>query len=370
MADSESKLDRGAAGFRVGIVGAAGYAGAELVRLVHGHPKLELTYVAARERAGQTLAQAVPSTAGVSRLGELVLEAFDPADVRRLQDRCDVVFLGLPHEASGPAAEALLAAGLVVVDLSAAFRMKEAASYERWYGHRHPTALAQKAVYGLPELHRAELAGARLIATPGCHVTSALLPLAPLLRRRSSGEESLVEPNGIVIDTKTGVSGAGRSPSASTHFAEAAEGARPYKVAGSHRHTPEIEQELSLVAGSPVRVLLTPHLVPMTRGLLSTCYARARPGTTAEACRQAAHDFYRDGLVTVLEGDLLPDTLFVRGSARAHVAYALDERTGFLIGMCAIDNLARGASAGAVQALNVASGWPDALGLPEVGLFP
>ena len=370
MADSESNLDRGAERLRVGIVGAAGYTGAELLRIVHGHPRLDLAFVAARERAGQVLANAVPSTAGVPGIGDLLLESFDPTDVRGVRDRCDVVFLGLPHEASAPAAEALLAAGLVVVDLSAAFRLKDAAHYEPWYGHRHATALAQKAVYGLPELHRAELRGARLIATPGCHVTSALLPLAPLLGPRSSDKEALAESDGIIVDTKTGVSGAGRSPSSATHFAEAAEGARPYKVAGAHRHTPEIEQELSIVAGRPVRVLLTPHLVPMTRGLLATCYARARPGTTVEACREAARDFYRDGLVTILEGDHLPDTLFVRGSARAHVAYALDVHTGFLLGMCAIDNLARGASAEAVQALNVARGWPDALGLPEVGLFP
>jgi N-acetyl-gamma-glutamyl-phosphate reductase len=191
--------------------------------------------------------------------------------------------------------------------------------------------------------------------------------LAPLLGSRAS---ALVERDGIVIDTKTGVSGAGRSPSPSTHFAEAAESARPYKVAGSHRHTPEIEQELSILAGAPVRVLLTPHLVPMTRGLLSTCYARARPGTGAAACRDAARAFYAEGLVSVLDGDQLPDTLFVRGSARAHVAYDLDVRTGFLLAMCAIDNLARGASAEAVQALNVSRGWPDGLGLPEVGLFP
>ena len=374
--DSESRSD-GTAGaqdrgepLRVGIVGAAGYTGAELVRLIHRHPRLELTLVAARERAGQKLAQAVPSTAGVPELGDLVLETFDPANAANVRARCEVAFLGLPQEASGPAAEALLAAGLVVVDLSAAFRMKEATSYEPWYGHRHPTALSQKAVYGLPELHRAELRGASLIATPGCHVTSALLPLAPLLRHRGSEGEPLVERDGIIIDTKTGVSGAGRSPSPSTHFAEAAEGARPYKVAGAHRHTPEIEQELSIEAGSQVLVLLTPHLVPMTRGLLSTCYVRARAGTTVEACRDAARAIYRDGLVTVLDGDHLPDTLFVRGSARAHVAYALDVRTGLVLGMCAIDNLAKGASAQAVQALNVSRGWPDALGLPEVGLFP
>jgi len=360
MAASES--------LRVGIVGAAGYTGAELLRLIHGHPRLELTYVAARERAGQKLDQAVPSTAGVAGLGDLVLEAFDAARAADLRARCEVLFLGLPHEASAGAAEALLAAGLVVVDLSAAFRMTEAQSYEPWYGHRHATTLAKQAVYGLPELHREELAGARLIATPGCHVTSALLPLAPLLRRGVAG--ALVEHDGIVIDTKTGVSGAGRSPSASKPYSETAEGTRPYKVAGTHRHTPEIEQELSRAAGVPVRVLLTPHLIPMTRGLLATCYARARTGTTVEACREAARSFYREGLVTILDEGQLPDTLFVRGSARAHVAYALDGRTGFVLAMCAIDNLARGASGQAIQALNVSMGWPDGIGLPQIGLFP
>jgi len=353
---------------RVGIVGAAGYTGSELVRLIHGHPRLELTYVAARERAGQKLETAVPSTAGVPGLGDRVLEPFDAARAGDLRGRCDVVFLGLPHDASAGAADPLLASGIKVVDLSAAFRLKEAAPYERWYGHRHATALSSRAVYGLPELHRAELAGAELIAVPGCHVTSALLALSPLLSRASGAP--LVEKDGLVIDTKTGVSGAGRALQSSSHFSETAEGVRPYKVAGSHRHTPEIEQELSLVAGEPVRVLFTPHLVPMTRGLLATCYARARQGTTAEACARAAAEYYRGGLVTVLEGERLPDTLFVRGSARAHVAYAHDVRTGLILAFCAIDNLARGASAEAIQALNVSLGWPDALGLPQVALFP
>jgi N-acetyl-gamma-glutamyl-phosphate reductase len=357
-------IESGGTRLRTGIVGAAGYTGAELVRLIHAHPRLELTYVAARERAGQKLEQAIPSTAGIAGLGDRVLEPFDPTRAADLRGRCDVMFLGLPHEASAAAAEPLLASGIRVLDLSAAFRLKEPAPYEKWYGHRHATALSRRAVYGSPELHRAELAGAELIAVPGCHVTSALLALAPVIRRE------LVDKEGIIVDTKTGVSGAGRSLSTGTHFSETAEGTRPYKVAGAHRHTPEIEQELSLLAGQEIRILMTPHLVPMTRGLLATCYARARPGTTVEVCRKAAAELYRGGLVTVLDGDALPDTLFLRGSARAHVAYAFDERTGYLLSFCAIDNLARGASAQALQALNVSMGWPDALGLPEVALFP
>jgi N-acetyl-gamma-glutamyl-phosphate reductase len=356
---SESKL-------RVGIVGAAGYTGAELVRLLHMHPRLEITYVAAKERAGQKLEVALPSTAGVAGLGDRVLEPFDATRAADLRGKCDIIFLGLPHEASAGAAEPLLASGIKVVDLSAAFRIKEPAPYEKWYGHQHATELSRRAVYGLPELHRGELAGAPLIAVPGCHVTSALLALSPLLARGAA----LVEAQGLIIDTKTGVSGAGRGLSAGSHFAETAEGVRAYKVAGSHRHTPEIEQELSLVAGEEIRILLTPHLVPMTRGLLATCYARAKPGVDAAACARAAVEFYRGGLVTVLEGERVPDTLHVRGSARAQVSYAKDERTGLILAFCAIDNLARGASAEAIQALNVSLGWPDALGLPEVALFP
>ncbi len=349
---------------RVGIVGAAGYTGAELVRLAHRHPRLLITFVAARERAGKLLGEALPSTAGVPGVGDLVLETFEPERAPEVASRCDVVFTALPHAASARAGKALLDAGCQVIDLSADYRLRDAGTYAAWYGeHPHPELCAD-AVYGLPELHRAELEGARLIAAPGCYPTCSILALAPLL---SAG---LVEPSGIVIDAKSGVSGAGRSPGASTHYPETAEGIRPYKIAGTHRHTPEIEQELARAAGSEVRVVFTPHLVPMTRGLLATAYARARAGTTADACREAARAAYRDGLVTVLDGDRLPDTLHVRGSARAHVAYALDARTGLVVAIGAIDNLARGASAQAVQALNVSRGLPDALGLPEIALFP
>lgn len=349
---------------RVGIVGAAGYTGAELLRLVHGHPRLELAWVAARERAGRRLGEVLPSMDGVAGLGDRVLERFEPDDVAAAVTRADVVFTALPHATSARAGAALFEAGVRVVDLSADFRLRDPAIYAAFYGEHPAPALLSRAVYGQPELHRAELAGARLIAAPGCYPTSSVLPLAPLLAR------GLVEPRGLIIDSKSGVSGAGRTPAPSTHFSETSEGIRAYKVAGAHRHTPEIEQELSRAAGEPVTVVFTPHLVPMTRGILSVGYALARPGTTAEACRAAAREHYREGLVTVLDEGRLPDTLWVRGSARAHVAYALDERTGTVLAFGAIDNLTRGASAQAVQALNVALGLADGLGLPEVALFP
>jgi N-acetyl-gamma-glutamyl-phosphate reductase len=349
---------------RVGILGAGGYTGAELVRLLHGHPRLSIVMVGAREKAGKRLSEVLPGALGVAGLSDLVLEPFEPEQAPELAKRIDVAFLCLPHAASARAGKALFAAGVKVVDLSADFRLKDAAVYQKTYGEHPATELLSQAVYGQPELHRAELAGARLIAAPGCHVTTSLLPLAPLLKSQ------LIEPTPVIIDSKTGVSGGGRSPAPAFHFPEAAEGIRPYKVGSTHRHVPELEQELSLVAGQPIKVCFTPVLVPMSRGILVTAYARPKPGVTAEACRAAAGELYREGLVTVLPAGTLPDTLWVRGSARAHVAYVLDEHAGMLLAMCAIDNLARGASAQAVQAFNVAEGWPDALGLPELPLCP
>jgi N-acetyl-gamma-glutamyl-phosphate reductase len=349
---------------RVGILGAGGYTGAELVRLVHQHPRLRLTLVAAREKAGKRLTDVLPGALGVSGLSELVLEAFDPEQALELAKRIDVAFLCLPHAASARAGKALYEAGVPVVDLSADFRLKDGAVYEKTYGEHPAKELLSKAVYGQPELHRAELAGAKLIAAPGCHVTTSLLPLAPLLK----GE--LIDAAPIIIDSKTGVSGGGRSPAAAFHFPEASEGIRPYKVGSQHRHVPEIEQELTLAAGKPITVCFTPVLAPMSRGILVTAYARPKPGVTAETCRKAAEELYRGGLVSVLPEGTLPDTLWVRGSARAHVGYVLDQHAGLLLAMCTIDNLARGASAQAVQAFNVSQGWPDALGLPELPLFP
>jgi N-acetyl-gamma-glutamyl-phosphate reductase len=349
---------------RVGILGAGGYTGAELVRLVHQHPRLRLVLVAAREKAGKRLTDVLPGALGVSGLSELVLEPFEPEQAPELAKRIDVAFLCLPHAASARAGKALYAAGVQVVDLSADFRLKDSAVYEKTYGEHPAKELLAQAVYGQPELHRGELSGATLIAAPGCHVTTSILPLAPLLKSK------LIETAPIIIDSKTGVSGGGRSPSPAFHFPESSEGIRPYKVGSTHRHVPEIEQELSLAAGQSITVCFTPVLAPMSRGILVTAYVKPRAGVTADACRQAATGLYAGGLVTVLPEGTLPDTLWVRGSARAHVAYVHDQHAGLILAMCTIDNLARGASAQALQAFNVSRGWADSLGLPELPLFP
>lgn len=350
---------------RAGILGVAGYTGAELLRLLAGHDELSVAWVGGKGSAGKALSEVLPGSAGHPPYADLQIEAFEPSQAAHLSEQLDVVFCALPHGASAGAVAALYAAGLTVVDLSADFRFKSAAVYEQWYGpHPHPELLGL-AVYGQPETHRADLKGARLIASPGCYPTSAILPVSPLLA------EGLIEPAGLVVDSKSGVSGAGRGASQSKLFCEADGSLRAYSVAGQHRHGPEIEQELALAAGAEVRLLFTPQVVPAARGILTTAYARPRPGCTLERALEAARSRYpKGGLVRVLEGGALPDTRTVNGSALATLTYALDERTGLLLCVCAIDNLCRGASGQAVQALNVARGWPERLGLPSVAMFP
>lgn len=350
---------------RVGILGAAGYTGAELIRLIDVHPHLELTFVAARENAGQLLGNVVPTTEGIEGLGDMMLESFDEDQAASVAERVDVVFAALPHAASARLGGALLDAGVQVVDLSADFRLRDLETYEKWYGPHPRPDLIERAVYGLPELYRDELKDARLIAGPGCYPTSALLPLVPLIK------EGLIDAKGpLIVDSKTGTSGAGRKPLPNTTLSEASEGIRPYKIAGTHRHTPEIEQELSVAAGTDVRVLFTPQLAPMIRGILTTTYAPLRIGATADDCRAAASKHIGSPLVSILPEGRLPDTLHVRGSGRAHVGYAFDERTGLVLGMCAIDNLARGASSQAVHALNVSRGFSETDGIPRIAQFP
>lgn len=348
----------------VAVVGASGYTGAELVRLCAGHPRLELVAACAERSAGSRVEHVFPHLAG--RVS-MELEPFEPA---RLAGRAEVIFSALPHGQSAAAVGDLVDGGALVIDLSADFRLRDPAVHAEWYGpHLHPRPdLLDRAVYGLPELHRDALRevgrGGRLVAGPGCYPTAAILAAAPLLRA------GLLVDRSLVIDAKSGVSGAGRSPGLATHFPEMGEGVRAYKVAGQHRHTPEMEQELGRAAGRPVIVTFTPQLVPMSRGILSCVYGEPAGPVTEADLRAAVRDFYRDEpFVTVIESGL-PDTGHVRGTNRAHVAVHLDRRAGRVLAMAAIDNLGKGAAGQAVQCLNLALGIDETEGLAGVAAFP
>lgn len=345
---------------RVAVVGATGYTGAELLRLLVGHPAVTVTALCARDKLTPRASAVLPSLTG---LLELPIEPFDADAVAA---RADVAFCALPHGASIPCVAALRARGLTVLDLSADFRLRDPAVYARWYGAEHAaTGLLAEAVYGLPELHRERLRGARLVAVPGCYPTASALPVIPLLRA------GLVRSDDVVVHALSGVSGAGRTPGASYHFPECSEGARSYKAAGTHRHTPEIEQTLADVAGSPVAITFTPTLVPMTRGILSTVYLRPARGVTAAELVAAARDFYAGSpAVAVLEPGQYPDTLWVRGSNRAHVAYFVDPRVDRIVAQCAIDNLVKGAAGQAIQAMNLCLGFDEGAGLGGPAVFP
>ena len=344
---------------RVAILGATGYTGAELLRLLLQHPEVRVTEIVGQSKSGQRVASVLPALAG------LVSGDVASYDAERIAKNADVAFACLPHGASGKIVAELHGKGLPVLDLSADFRLRDPKVHAEWYGHDEAPALRETAVYGLPELFREHLKGASLVAVPGCYPTASSLPLAPLL------EAGAIEDGPIVIDAKSGVSGAGRQPGERTHFAETTEGFRAYKTGGSHRHTPEIEQTLSRVSGREVRVSFVPHLVPMTRGILASAYVRLRPGFDAQRATELARARYEGSpSVHVLDPGGCPDTLWVRGSNRAHLSYTLDARTGWLLCQGAIDNLVKGASGQAVQCFNLVRGYAEGLGLGGAAMWP
>ena len=344
---------------RATIVGGTGYTGAELVRLVLGHPSLELASIVGNSTAGQSIGDVLPNLRGII---PGVVQPFEPDAIAK---QADVAFCALPHAASAEAVGALRQRRMKVLDLSADFRFEDLAVYEAWYGKHPVPERLPEAVYGLVELHRDELRNADLIAVPGCYPTASTLALAPLVKN------GFVKTEGMVVDAKSGVSGAGRGVSAATHFPETAEGARAYK-AGAHRHGPEIEQELSRLAGAPVKLAFVPHLLPMTRGILATCYAQPKDAeVTPAACVEAARALYAGSpSVHVLDEGQHPDTLWVRGSNRVHVGYAQDRNSGTIIAMSAIDNLVKGASGQAIQCLNVRFGLDEGAGLEAPAQWP
>ena len=348
---------------RVAIVGASGYSGEELVRLLLNHPHVELTAVTSRQNAGQTIAQVFPKFASQPRSKTL---RFTEPNIDALAQQAEVIFLALPHGVAAEFAVPLLKAGRQVIDLSADFRLKSAEIYREFYAHEHPAPdLLRTSVYGLPEVYREQIRTAQLIASPGCYPTSILLPTLPLLRSR------LIKPNGIIADSISGVSGAGRKAEVDYLFCECNESVRAYGVP-KHRHLAEIEQELGFAAGSPVTIQFTPHLIPVNRGILTTLYLAPEKkfgaddeakvlGEQIAASYQAAYS--REPFVRLLEGNALPDTKNVVGTNMIEIAWRLDVRTGRLLVISAEDNIVKGASGQAVQNLNIRCGFPETAGL-------
>jgi N-acetyl-gamma-glutamyl-phosphate reductase len=336
---------------KVGIIGASGYTGAELLRLCADHPAFDVRVATGDTQAGSRVADLYPSL--LARWPDLVLEPFAP----ELTDDLDLVFLGLPHGASQAVVPQLVDRVEHIVDLSADFRLHDPALYPRWYGAEHQAPeLLDRFVYGLPELFHDEVAGAEHIAVPGCYPTAGSLALAPLVRA------GLVSTEGLIVDAASGVSGAGRAAKPNTTFCTVDEDFLAYGLEG-HRHTPELDQNL----GATVR--FTPHLVPMSRGILATCYARPTGATSTAELRAALCEAYGDAPFVVVRDDS-PNTKATLGANTAHVTALLDERTGYVVSLCAIDNLVKGASGQAIQCANLVCGLEETSGLPTIGLMP
>jgi N-acetyl-gamma-glutamyl-phosphate reductase len=343
---------------KIGIIGASGYTGQELVRILARHPQAEITAATSERFAGAAVADIFPSLKGLVdlRLSEL--------SIQRIVGEADFIFTALPHETSMGVVQECIKAGKRVVDLSADFRLKDLDLYELWYGKHSCPDLLPEAIYGLPELHRDEIKKAQLVANPGCYPTGAILALAPLL------EQGMISPVGIVVDAKSGVSGAGRSPSMTNLFCEVAEGLKAYGVA-THRHTPEMEQELSTRAGTEVHLLFVPHLIPITRGILSTVYARASGELSTEQVWDAYQRRYgKEPFVRLCPPGSFPSTVEVRGSNYCDLGVMTDLRSGHLIVISAIDNLVKGAAGQAVQNMNLMCGFPETMGLEQIPLAP
>jgi len=342
---------------KVGIINVTGYAGVELARLIYQHPEVELTSVTGRSAAGQRLGEFFPHLSCI----DLAIEA-ELGEV-------DLAFSAMPHKESAKEVIPLLERGIKVVDISADFRLKDAAEYLPWYGFTHPAPqLLKQAVYGLPELYRSRVASAQLVANPGCYPTGAILALAPVVK------EGLIEPD-IVIDSKSGVSGAGRTLSQQTHYSEANEDVTAYALDG-HRHLPEIIQELKLLCPEWLpSVTFVPHLVPMTRGILTTCYAHLLSGKVAtgkrgmEELKQLYLDFYQDEpFVKVVASS--PHTKHTWGNNLCLIHPTIDHRTGKLIVIGCIDNLVKGAAGQAIQNMNLMLGFPETTGLEALAVYP
>lgn len=343
---------------RVGIYGGSGYTGEELLRLLVNHPAANVVAATSRRFAGVPVAEVYPAFAGLT---DLVYTDVTPETLAGLTD---IVFTALPHGVSMDFVPQFLKTGLRIIDLSADYRIHSAATYQAWYApHKFPEVL-EAAVYGLPELHRETIRSSNLVANPGCYPTSVILGLAPVLR------SDWIDTDSVIVDSKSGVSGAGRDPQIASLYCEVSGGFKAYKV-GGHRHTPEIEQELSELAGREMKISFTPHLLPAKRGIHSTIYADLNKEVTPEEATALYRDFYREEFfVRICRSGQFPNLSSVVGSNYCDIGVAIDKRTGRIIIVSAIDNLIKGASGQAIQNMNVMFGLEEKTGLPAVALFP
>lgn len=349
---------------KVAVCGASGYAGAELLRILSGHPGVEVVSVTSERSRGLSPVQLFPHLKH-EKYGHL---SYEPLVPENLSQKADFFFMALPHRASQAAVALIFGKGKRVVDLSADFRLKAPSVYEQWYGSTHEErGVLKHAVYGLPELHRARIKKARLIANPGCYPTGAILGIYPALKG------GMASPEGIIVDSKSGTSGAGRQSDVRFSFCEVNEGFRAYSVA-THRHTPEMEQEISAIAKKNITINFTPHLLPVNRGILTTIYLKTA-GKKKKATTESAVSLYEkyyasEPFVRVLPVGTLPDISAVRGTNRCDIGMKFDERTGALIVITAIDNLVKGAAGQAVHNMNIMTGFPEDTGLGQLAAFP
>ncbi|MGI5912372.1 MAG: N-acetyl-gamma-glutamyl-phosphate reductase [Syntrophomonadaceae bacterium] len=344
--------------YKVGIVGD-GYTAADLLRLLAGHDEIEVVCILSTENVGRRVDSLYPQLTGFTNL------VCEESKVEKLIGRCDAVFLALPHGLSVAMVMELLPYGIKCVDLGADFRLKDAKLYQKYYDKVHEAPeMLNEAVYGLPELYRDKIKNTQLVANPGCFPTGAILPLAPLLAA------GLLQPEGIIIDSKSGVSGAGRTPKESSHFCEVNEGIHAYGV-GTHRHGPEIAQELGVAAKRPVEMIFTPHLVPMNRGILTTVYTRLQSGVKASAVREVLEGkYWGEKFVKILPQGVMPHTKWVYGSNILQIGIYADQESGRVILVSALDNLTKGASGQAIQNLNIMLGLDETKALNFSGVHP
>lgn len=344
---------------KVGIIGATGYAGAELVRLLLQREDVEIVWYGSRSYVGEDFASIYRNVA------HLIDEPCKDDDMAKLAKLADVIFTATPQGFCASQITEEILSETKVIDLSADFRIKDVDTYEQWYKMKHPTPqFIEEAVYGLPEVNREKIKTARLIANPGCYPTCSFLTLYPMVK------EGLIEPGTIIIDAKSGTSGAGRSAKVPSLYCEVNESMKPYGVA-SHRHTPEIEEQLSYAAGENVTISFTPHLVPMNRGILATAYGTLTKSVTAEEVKAVYDRYYKDEyFVRVMNIGMVPQTRWVEGSNFADIAFQIDPRTNRIVMMGAIDNMVKGAAGQALQNMNLMFGLPENTGLKQIPVFP